>query len=125
MRVRVAVRSLNALWRERRLLNPIKFGWYSWQLWSHKALRYFSPVFWICALVTNAMLADIPFYAAILIVQGIVLGLGCLGWFWGHGSNGSALLSKPYYLLLANAASLMGIYRFMRGERMITWKPVR
>ncbi len=38
MRVRVAIRSLNALVRERRFLNPLKYGRFAWQLWSHKVL---------------------------------------------------------------------------------------
>jgi hypothetical protein len=32
MRVRVAIRSLNALMRERRFLNPLRYGRFAWQL---------------------------------------------------------------------------------------------
>jgi len=41
MRVRVAVRTIYALLAERRLLNPVRYGLFAWQLWSHKvfALR--------------------------------------------------------------------------------------
>ncbi len=42
MRIRVALRALWALWDKRRLLNPLRFPLFSWQLASHKLLRYLS-----------------------------------------------------------------------------------
>src|SRR5437763_12423576 len=42
MRVRVALRALWALWDKRVLLNPVQFPLFSWQLASHKLLRYVS-----------------------------------------------------------------------------------
>src|SRR5579864_2834063 len=42
MRVRVALRALWALWDKRALLNPLRFPLFSWQLASHKLLRYLS-----------------------------------------------------------------------------------
>ncbi len=57
MRVRVAIRSLNALVRERRFLSPQKYGCFTWQLWSDKVLRYASPLLWIGALGANIALA--------------------------------------------------------------------
>src|SRR6202050_1176701 len=54
MRVRVAIRSLNALVRERKFLNPLKYGRFAWQLWSHKVLRYASPLLWLARLAAEA-----------------------------------------------------------------------
>ena len=42
MRVRVALRSLNALIEERRFLDPWRYGCFAWQLCFHKAMRYAS-----------------------------------------------------------------------------------
>ena len=42
MRVRVTLRALWALWDKRALLNPLRFPLFSWQLASHKLLRYLS-----------------------------------------------------------------------------------
>src|SRR5580704_5987578 len=57
MRVRVAIRSLHALIRERRFLNPVKYGRFAWQLWSHKLLRYATPLLWIGTIGSNMVLA--------------------------------------------------------------------
>jgi hypothetical protein len=35
------------------------------------------------------------------------------------------VFSRPYYFLLTNVASLLATLRYMRGERMITWNPIR
>ena len=43
MRVRVALRSLNALVRQRRFLNPFHYGRFAWQLWSHKGCATHRP----------------------------------------------------------------------------------
>jgi len=36
----VALRALWALWDKRTVFNPLRFPLFSWQLASHKALRY-------------------------------------------------------------------------------------
>ena len=125
MRVRVAVRSINALVHEARFLNPFRFGAFAWQLLSHKVLRYASPFLWIVALAANAALAAAPLYALLLALQLLVLALGALGFLLQGAGRGPGLLGKPYYFLLTNAASLVAALRYLRGERMVTWSPVR
>lgn len=125
MRVRVAIRSLHALVTERRFLNPFRYGRFAWQLWSHKALRYASPLLGTVALATNVALLPLPLYMMTLVPQVALLGLGALGWVL-HGSGGqAAVLEKPYYFLLTNVASLVALTKYLRGERAITWTPVR
>jgi cellulose synthase/poly-beta-1,6-N-acetylglucosamine synthase-like glycosyltransferase len=123
MRVRVAVRSINALVAERRLLNPLRYGRFAWQLWSHKALRYASPLFWIVALATSVALAADPLYLVLFALQVSLIGAGVAGFL--VRSRRPGLLTKPYYFLLTNVASLFAILRYLRGERIVTWKPIR
>jgi cellulose synthase/poly-beta-1,6-N-acetylglucosamine synthase-like glycosyltransferase len=123
MRVRVAVRSINALVAERRLLNPLRYGRFAWQLWSHKVLRYASPLFWIVALGTSLALAADPLYLALFALQVLLIAAGIAGFLLQARRPG--LLTKPYYFLLTNVASLFAILRYLRGERIVTWKPIR
>jgi cellulose synthase/poly-beta-1,6-N-acetylglucosamine synthase-like glycosyltransferase len=125
MRVRVAVRSLNALVRERQFLNPLRYGLFAWQLWSHKLLRYASPLLWITALAANLVLAvELP-YLVLLLAQSTIIAAGCVGFMVRRNARSSGLLGRPYYLLLTNAASLIATLRYLRGERMVTWTPIR
>ena len=56
MRVRVVLRSLWALWDMRHLLYFKDNKLFSWQLWSHKLLRYLSFVFLLSAYFANMLL---------------------------------------------------------------------
>jgi cellulose synthase/poly-beta-1,6-N-acetylglucosamine synthase-like glycosyltransferase len=126
MRVRVAVRSLNALVRERRFLNPLRYGLFAWQLLSHKVLRYASPLLWLSALGANVVLAgDTRFYLYSLLGQCALIAAGGVGFVIHRDARSTGVLGRPYYLLLTNAASLIATLRYLRGERMITWTPIR
>jgi cellulose synthase/poly-beta-1,6-N-acetylglucosamine synthase-like glycosyltransferase len=126
MRVRVAIRSINALIRERRFLNPWRYGLFAWQLWSHKLLRYASPFLWLIALGTNFLLMSRhPLYTALLVCQLAVILAGALGFALQSRLAKLGMLSQPYYFLLTNIASFLAALRYVKGERMVTWKPLR
>lgn len=125
MRVRVGVRSLVALAAQKRFLNPLRYGAFAWQLWSHKLLRYLSPVFWMIALLANATLALQGHYLWLLAMQFALLLSGAIGFTPLRGAVSSRLLSKPYYFLLTNLASAVSLFRFLKGDRMVTWTPLR
>jgi cellulose synthase/poly-beta-1,6-N-acetylglucosamine synthase-like glycosyltransferase len=132
MRVRVAVRSLNALIRERRFLNPFEYGFFAWQLWSHKVLRYASPLLWLGAFAANLVLAFDPLhlalhplYLALLCGQTCLLAAGGVGFILHDQQRKLGVFGKPYYFLLTNLASLIATLRYLQGERMIVWNPIR
>src|SRR5919107_1510272 len=67
MRVRIIAQTLTDLWRHRALLNPLRGGFYSVQLLSHKLMRYLVPLFLACVLAASAVLAPgSRFYAVLL-----------------------------------------------------------
>ena len=126
MRVRVTLRSLVALWTERRFLNPFRYGVFAWQLWSHKVLRYCSPLLWIVAFVSNCWLVNAhPVYALILCGQLAVLGAGIAGFLLQSQGRKLGVLSIAYYFVLTNIASLIAMRRFLKGEKIVTWQPLR
>jgi cellulose synthase/poly-beta-1,6-N-acetylglucosamine synthase-like glycosyltransferase len=125
MRVRVALRSISALVAERRLLNPFRYGRYAWQLWSHKALRYAAPFFWLVALGTSFTLAGNRLYLALFALQLLLIAAGIAGFLLHTRAQRTGFLTKPYYFLLTNVASFLAILRYLKGERIVTWKPIR
>jgi cellulose synthase/poly-beta-1,6-N-acetylglucosamine synthase-like glycosyltransferase len=126
MRVRVGVRSLNALVHERRFLNPLKYGRFAWQLWSHKVLRYASPFIWIGALTANAVLVNHgSTYLVLFVGQCAIIAAAIAGFMLQDRSRDLGILSKPYYFVLTNVASLIAALQYLRGERMVVWTPLR
>jgi cellulose synthase/poly-beta-1,6-N-acetylglucosamine synthase-like glycosyltransferase len=126
MRVRVAIRSINALFCEKRFLNPWRYGLFAWQLWSHKLLRYASPFLWLIALGANfTLLSRNPLYVVLFVGQIAVILAGIVGFALQSRLAKLGILSRPYYLLLTNIASFLAALRYAKGERMVTWKPLR
>ena len=126
MRVRVIAQTFGDLWRERELLNPLRWGLYSIQLISHKLLRYTIPFFLIMAFITSLTLFNLsPFYKASVIVQTLFYGAAFSGLVLERFSLRSSLLALPQYFVIANLASLAGFYRFLTGAKYRTWNPVR
>jgi cellulose synthase/poly-beta-1,6-N-acetylglucosamine synthase-like glycosyltransferase len=127
MRVRVALRAFWALWDKRVLLDPLRFPLFSWQLWSHKALRYLSfiPLGVACALgvllALPGMLSSTStsFYMVLLVLQvlfWIAVWLGARGVKF----QGARL---AYYFALLNTASAVAFVRFLRGQKQVLWQP--
>ena len=125
MRTRVAARSINALVAEWRFLNPVRYGLFAWQLWSHKVLRYTSPIVWLIAIGANIALAGQTPYLVLLLAQFALIATGAIGFLLQQRGYKLGLLAQPYYFLLTNVASLIATLRYLQGERMVTWTPIR
>lgn len=125
MRVRVALRSIHALASEGRFLNPFVDPVYAWQLWSHKLLRYASAYCIPVMLGACVVLARHTLYRLALAALLALMLAGIFGFMLDAGGRRIGLLSKPYYFLLTNLASLIATVRFLRGDRIVTWNPIR
>ncbi|HXH02181.1 MAG TPA: glycosyltransferase family 2 protein [Candidatus Competibacteraceae bacterium] len=126
MRVRVIGRTYAALWAKRHLLNPLRHGLFAVQLLSHKVLRYAAPLLLaLLALANLAALPGAPWLALPLIGQLVFYGAALAGHGLRASAHGCGLLAKPYYFVLANLAALSALLRFLRGERWVTWEPLR
>jgi cellulose synthase/poly-beta-1,6-N-acetylglucosamine synthase-like glycosyltransferase len=125
MRTRVAARSINALVAEWRFLNPVRYGLFAWQLWSHKVLRYATPLLWLTAIGANIALAGQTPYLVLLLAQFALIAAGAMGYLLQQSGHKLGPLTRPYYFLLTNVASLIATLRYLRGERMVTWTPIR
>src|SRR5438876_3667486 len=126
MRVRIIAQTFTDLWRHRLMLNPIRSGFYAVQLLSHKVMRYLVPFFLLALLGASAILAsDFLFYRILLACQLAGYACGAIAWLLDRLGKRSRLLALPQYFLLANVASLIAIFKFLRGERYARWEPIR
>jgi hypothetical protein len=60
-----------------------------------------------------------------LVLQLAVLLSGLIGVTPLRRFSKSRLLAQPYYFVLTNVASALSLFRFLRGERVVTWTPLR
>jgi cellulose synthase/poly-beta-1,6-N-acetylglucosamine synthase-like glycosyltransferase len=126
MRVRVITQTFTDLWHHRAMMNPLRSGFYAVQLLSHKVLRYLVPVFLFFVFVSSVALAPRSlFYKVALIAQLCFYGAAALSWMLERAGLRLAVLALPQYFVLANLASLVAFYQFLRGERYTRWEPIR
>lgn len=126
MRVRIIAQTLTDLWQHRALLNPLRGGFFSVQLLSHKVLRYLVPFFLMIIFLTSAGLAMRSVFYAILFAAQVLFYLGALfGWLLERRGATLGPMVLPAYFVLANLAAVLAFYQFLRGERYARWEPIR
>ena len=135
MRVRIITQTFTDLWEHRAMLSPLRSGFYAVQLLSHKVLRYFAPFFMIALWPSAAQLArHSRLYQCIFGLQNAFYALAALG-FWNSRQSDeqsreqkgklARLTTLPFYFVLANYASLLAVFQWLRGERYATWETAR
>jgi cellulose synthase/poly-beta-1,6-N-acetylglucosamine synthase-like glycosyltransferase len=122
---RITNRSLRALWRHAHLLNPLQFPLFSFFLFSHKVVRFLSPVL-LCASA-GALVLLAPrggFYLLVLALSGMAAVATVSVRFFERCPV--FVLERPRRLLSAfaamNVAMLHGWWRFVGGNREVTWQ---
>ena len=64
-------------------------------------------------------------YLVLLVGQFALIGAGTAGFILQGRQRELGLFTRPYYFLLTNLASLIATVRYLLGERVVTWKPIR
>jgi cellulose synthase/poly-beta-1,6-N-acetylglucosamine synthase-like glycosyltransferase len=127
-KVRVITRGLRGVFIARRqLLNPLRYGFYAIQLFSHKALRRLVVFLLLLLFLVNPFLwNDGWFYRLTMLGQLAFYGLGLLGFLLeGSRLGRMKLFTIPYFFCLVNAAVLVATVNILRGQQIKRWEPQR
>lgn len=127
-KVRILTRSIRGLLHMRALLNPLRYGVFSFQLLMHKLLRYLVPLFLIAGALSLAGLAVGGRYRVLslaalgAVMVAVLVGRGLRSARANVLVRGCGLL---YYYLMVNCALLLAWVNIFRGTRMVLWAPER
>jgi cellulose synthase/poly-beta-1,6-N-acetylglucosamine synthase-like glycosyltransferase len=125
-KVRTITRGMETLFFKRALLNPFRFGLFSWMLFSHKIARWFAP--WAAAIgLIGLLVASVQEPLARLGAAGAALVglLALVGWNWPQGRSIPRLFSMPAFLVAGNVAVLRASLNALSGELNAVWEPTR
>ncbi len=132
-RRRIVSTSLRCLFMMREIFNPVKFGFYSFELFVNKVLRRFLPIFLMIFFSSNLTLAFVYGWAmGLWIVQ--VLGYGFAAIFpvldripWRNRGvmKLKKLSSVLFYFCVGNMGTFLGFLDFLRGKEVKKWEPVK
>ncbi|MFZ5568856.1 MAG: glycosyltransferase family 2 protein [Thermodesulfobacteriota bacterium] len=124
MRVRVALRSLWALWDMRRLLLHPRSRMFAFQLWSHKALRYLGFLFLLVAFPANIVLwSSGGIYPWLLILQITGYLAAAAEPLLERRHLRFRLVHLAHYFFLLNLASAHAFIKFIMGQKQVLWTP--
>jgi glycosyltransferase involved in cell wall biosynthesis len=122
-KVRTVLRGISVFMGSLPLLNPFRYGLFAWQLFSHKLCRWLVPFAMILALGSNLFLAtDSVLYRLTLLGQ-ILFYSAALGGRMTGRFSGMGILRFPLYFVMVNLSILNAWYRYLRGDRLLTWNP--
>jgi cellulose synthase/poly-beta-1,6-N-acetylglucosamine synthase-like glycosyltransferase len=124
MRVRVVTRAIRGLLSVSDLLQPWKFAWPAFQLWSHKIMRWMVPLFLIALFAANLMLLDFPLYRLTLAAQLFFYAAALLNMLLPLHRQWKPL-GIPLFFCTLNAAALVSLVEICRGRKYVTWQTVR
>ncbi|WP_430974293.1 glycosyltransferase family 2 protein [Sunxiuqinia rutila] len=132
-KTRIAAGGIQSLFRFPQLLNPFRFGWLSFQYFSHKVLRWTIAPFALFLLffINFLILSESPsssginFYVLFFCTQAILYLLALVGFLLENRRIHHKALFIPYYFVAMNLASILGIIRYFRGRQSPLWEKAK
>lgn len=122
MRVRVSLRAYWAMLDMKHLFNPFQYGIFSLQLLSHKLLRYLAFIPLLLAFISNGLITGEGFFYSYSFVLQIIF-YGAATYVALNEGTQNRWLGFAHYFCLINIASAMAFIKFIKGEKIILWKP--
>lgn len=122
-KMRTVLRGMTTLRENVDLLDPSRYGLFSFQLVSHKIMRWLVPLF-LCMIFISSIMASShsTLFQSVVFVQ-----------IGGYAGAALALINKKFaalgpirfvrYGLLSNLGIVMAWAKFLRGEKITFWEP--
>jgi len=121
-KVRTVLRGISVFMKSLPMLNPFRYGLFSWQLFSHKLCRWLVSIALIVAFASNAFLIHrSSFYLFLFVLQLAFYVLAFGGVKLNLSSPG--ILRIPSFFVLVNLSILSAWFRYFRGQRIVSWEP--
>lgn len=122
-KIRTVMRGIAVLMSYLYILNPIKYGFFSIQVISHKLLRWFIPLFMLSAFLSNILLlSNHSFYRWIFAGQLTFYSFAMLGLVIKRLSR-TTLFKIPAFFTLVNISIAVAWIRYLSGRRAVLWEP--
>jgi len=124
---RIVNRSFRGLMKVKEVMNPFKFGLFSFEVISHKLLRWLIPVFIISFAFGSLFLSykNILAFQIITLLGIVFLWLAQVGLLKSRNQHSSPIFFIPYYFLMVNYYSLLGVLTALAGNIQVTWSTPR
>ncbi|EAR11137.1 glycosyltransferase family 2 protein [Reinekea blandensis] len=122
-KVRTVLRGMTGLARHPEVLNVSRLGLFSFQVFSHKLMRWGVPWFLaLLLLVTWLLLGQGWVYSLAFVLQVAFYGTAIAAHFHS-GVRSNPIAKLIYFFVQVNIALMDSAIKFFTGKKMTTWKP--
>ncbi len=130
-KIRISAGGLQAVWRLRGLLNPLKYGTLSFQYISHRVLRWtLAPlalpiIFGLNYLFVLNQQSPEKLYTYLFYAQVVFYIAALLGWTFEQFKIKVKALYIPYYFCMMNYSVFRGFFRLIGGKQSVIWEKAK
>jgi cellulose synthase/poly-beta-1,6-N-acetylglucosamine synthase-like glycosyltransferase len=120
---RTAIRGMAGVASAPEVLDWRRFGFFAFQVWMHKLVRWAVPWFMLGAFVSSLVLAlTSVFFAWVFALQCVAYGVTILAAF-APAVRRIMPIRIWYYFVVSNMALAAAAFDFLRGRRIVRWEP--
>ncbi|HMF90024.1 MAG TPA: glycosyltransferase, partial [Candidatus Angelobacter sp.] len=121
-RVRIGAGNYQTLFRHLDYLSP-RYGFLAFSFFSHRVLRWLTPVLLPVGFACSLLLATRPLFAFLAVAQALFYSLAAVGYWLKAKAKPLRLCSGPFHFCSMNLALVLGLLRFLKGRQALAWKP--
>ncbi len=122
-KVRTVLRGISAIPRHPWVLNPVRMGMFSFEVWSHKIMRWGVPWFMLLFLLVTILLqGQGALYTLALIAQIAFYTVALLGWKFEKFRD-FAPVRIVLFFVQSNVAIADATLQYLTGKRVVVWTP--
>lgn len=123
-KTRTVLRGLTAFFATREVLNPFLYGLFTWQVISHKLIRWLVPPLLCVIFLSNSLLLTSPFYQASFSLQVLFYGAAIIGYKY-PALQMYTLIKVASFFSIANLSIAVAWWRYLSGREQLQWEPTR
>ncbi|MBK7379940.1 MAG: glycosyltransferase family 2 protein [Ignavibacteriales bacterium] len=122
-KVRIMPRNIETLKALKSLIFSKRFL-VSYGLWSHKIIRWFSPILFILLFIMNIfLLQSASIFKILLFMQLLFYFFAVIGFILNRMNLKITLFLMIYYFFITNVALVVGLYKYVIKAHKSIWEP--
>jgi len=122
-KLRTVIRGMAAIAHKPSVLNPLKFGLFAFQVFSHKIMRWLVPWFMISLLISNLVVLNTHgIFILLLLGQLLFYSVALTAWLF-KPARAYTLFKLPFFFMQVNFAIADAGMQFLLGKRITKWEP--
>ena len=122
-KIRTVIRGMTGLSRHKEVLNFNRFGFFAFQVFSHKLMRWLTPWFLLAFFLISVAVAGQGWFYFLVFVGQLGFYLTALLAHFLPNLRSRSLPKLVYFFVQVNVALMEASVKFLAGQRMTTWKP--